>query len=283
MEKKTVGIAGLGLIGGSFARDLVALDHGVIGYDIDEQTCTTAMELGVVHQAATNPAILDDAEAILIAVPVGNIATVMQAIAKLAAHRLQAVFDAGSTKLSALANASLLGKYAHCYVACHPIAGAEHCGVRNSAAGLFHERQLIMCDLPDNENAVALTKELWQACGAQIKVMEAAEHDRIFATVSHLPHMLAYALVGMLGSRDERDLLLSFAASGFADFTRIASSDPSMWRDVCLTNKENLVAQLQAYRAELDQLCSAIASDDGSKLHDYFERARELRNNWLKQ
>lgn len=281
MEKLTVGIAGLGMIGGSFAGDLLEQGHGVVGYDCDADACAAAMELGFVHQAATDCTVLDDCEVILIAVPVGAIAQVMHKIANIEATRLRAVFDAGSTKLVPLQAQSKLGSYAKFFVACHPIAGAEHSGIRSAIKGLFRDKQVVLCDPPENSAAVTLTRELWESCGAKLTVMAADKHDRIFAAVSHLPHMLAYLLVGMLGAREGRDELLGFAAGGFTDFTRIASSDPNMWRDVSLNNRHNLLAELDAYATELTQLRHAVENGDGQELHSYFEKARQLRNDWL--
>ena len=210
MVKLTVGIAGLGLIGGSFAKDLIAKQHGIVGYDTDEKTCKQAMQEGIVHQAATDIKVLDDCEAILIAVPVRTIKTVMQQIAELDCARLKAVFDAGSTKVKPIEWSSELGKYAKFFVAAHPIAGIEHSGIDHAKQGLFKDKRLIICEPVQDQDALAITKSLWEDCGALIHLMDATEHDQIFAAVSHLPHVLAYLLVGMLGQRSEKRSILRF-------------------------------------------------------------------------
>ena len=280
-DKQAIGIAGLGLIGGSFALNMLEHGHAVVGYDCDAQACQQAMNHGVVHQASTDNSVLDDCQAILLAVPVGSLPTVMQQLAKLDMPNLCAIFDAGSTKQKPLAwAAEHLGKYAAQFVACHPIAGKEHSGVSAAQVGLFRGRSVILCEPPASA-AAALVRQLWQQCGSELKTMSAADHDHTFATVSHLPHMLAYMLVNLLGARPDRDELLSHAASGFADFTRIASSDPDMWRDVCLSNSQNILAELGAYRNELQRLSEFIAADNQSSIHDYFAQARNLRDNWL--
>ncbi len=280
-EKQVIGVAGLGLIGGSFALDMLTCGHAVLGHDIDPQTCRSAMDNGIVHQASSDCKILDDCSAILLAVPVGSIRELLIQLAKLNLPNLHAVFDASSTKSEPTAWASQhLGSRSSLFVACHPIAGKERSGVHNAHANLFRDHQVVLCDPPDN-SASELVKNLWQQCGCEIKIMSAAGHDRIFAAVSHLPHMLAYLLVNLLGSRPDKDQLLSHAAGGFADFTRIASSDPDMWRDVCISNSENILTELNSYRNELDQLAKFISTGDKASIHNYFAKAREQRDGWL--
>lgn len=276
-----VGVVGLGLIGGSFALDAQANGHGVVGYDIDADSCAYALEHGIATHASTNIAALDDCAAILVAVPVGESGRVFAQLAQLEMPNLQAIFDAGSVKGRVLAEAARLGAKRACFVACHPIAGTEDSGVRAATAGLFRGRRLVMCDPPAASAATALCRRLWEECGSVVTAMEASEHDRIFAMVSHLPHMLAFALVGNLGARDERDEILAYAASGFADFTRIASSDANMWRDVCLANEPNLSQAIGAYIEDLRKLRAAIDANDGAALHAFFDNAKVLRDTWM--
>ena len=282
MDKLVVGIAGLGLIGGSFAMEMQAHGYAVLGYDINKQTCATAMDLGFTHHCDINIGALEDSTAIFIAVPVGSTREVLAQIATLETPNLKAIFDSGSTKASILTWAhETLGAKANLFVACHPIAGTEHSGIRAATAGLFRDRRVIMCDPPANNDAVTIVTKLWEDCQAKIDTMTASEHDRLFAAVSHLPHLLAYTLVGDLGNKPERDLLLRHAASGFADFTRIASSDPDMWRDVCLANKDNIIREMELYLAALSNLRNIVAEGDGEALRDYFQIARDLRDNWI--
>ena len=277
----TIGVAGLGLIGGSFALDVQEHGHGVVGYDIDEESCKLAMELGIAMHASCNIAALDDCAAVLVAVPVGETKQVFAQLAKLDMPNLQAIFDAGSVKGCILEDSKSLGEKTDKFVPCHPIAGTEHSGVRAAFAGLFKRRRLIMCSSPAKASARQVAQALWEQCGSTVDEMSAEEHDRVFATVSHLPHMLAFSLVGSLGSRKERDELLANAASGFADFTRIASSDPSMWRDVCLANRKNLTVEIDSYIKDLRKLRDAVDASDGNFMHEFFENARVLRDTWV--
>ena len=275
-----VGVVGLGLIGGSFALACRRLGLEVCGWDRDQETCTIALDTNAVTKASTDAAILRACRVVLIAVPVCSLPPVLTALRALAEHPL-AWFDAGSTKQNAIASAKdLLGSDAKRFVPCHPIAGAEHNGIRAARADLFQDKRVIMCPQDCAQNAKTTVGKLWTALGAKISTLQAAEHDRLFAAVSHLPHILAYALVGAIGKRPDRDQLLLHAASGFKDFTRIASSDPSMWRDVCLSNRSNLLAVIDEFNSEVQDLRSAIAAGDAPSMHEYFQRMRYLRNNW---
>ena len=281
-EQLVVGVAGLGLIGGSFAIEMQERGHAVLGHDINDATCTAALDLGLAHAASTDIAVLEDATAILVAVPVCNTLEVFNKIAGLDAPNLKALFDVGSTKTQVIAWATeALGKRARLFVPCHPIAGTEHSGVRAAMAGLFRGRRLIVCESNHDKEALSIARRLWEECGATIDTMEPQFHDRIFAAVSHLPHLLAYTLVEDLGNKPDKDLLLAHAASGFADFTRIASSDPSMWRDVCLTNKDNVIGEMDTYIEALRRLREIVAEGDGDSMRSFFDDARNLRDGWL--
>lgn len=278
-----VGVAGLGLIGGSFAKDLIELGHAIVGYDIDADACAEAMRAGTATHASNDIQVLEDCRAVLIAVPVTQTAAVLRDISALDMPNLIAICDAGSTKQDICAAAKeILGDRAGVFVPCHPIAGTEHSGIRAAVKGLFRDRRLIICEAQQEQAAADLISGLWEQCGARIVRMAAADHDRLFAAVSHLPHMLAYALVNDLGRRDDRDELLAHAASGFTDFTRIASSNPHMWRDICLANSTNLVREIDAYLELLAELRTAIEQRDGEKLHTFFDVASTLRDNWLR-
>jgi prephenate dehydrogenase len=168
------------------------------------------------------------------------------------------------------------------FVPSHPIAGAERSGVAAASAELYGGRRVVMTPLPENSAAaVASIRSAWEACGATVATMTAEQHDSIFAAVSHLPHLLAFALVAELARRPESETLFSFAAGGFRDFTRIAGSHPEMWRDICVANRDALLAELDAYDAELARLRNALARSDGAALEQVFASARAARQAWL--
>ena len=281
-----IGVIGIGLIGGSFALAIRRRGRRIIAVDSSPQSCREALARGVADEAGADPALLAGCQAVLIATPPGAAADALRAANDAGLlQSAQAVFDAGSTKLSIVREAErILGASSGRFVACHPIAGTELSGVAAARADLFAQRRIITC--PDegrtDRQALELVEGLWRQCGGRIERLDAAEHDRLLASVSHLPHLLAYALVnGLFGSPDAQ-LLRRFAASGFRDFTRIASSDPDMWRDICLHNSANIVAALDGYRAEIDELRQAVERKDAAALHALFGRVRELRNSWLK-
>ena len=167
------------------------------------------------------------------------------------------------------------------FVGGHPIAGAEKSGVTAAKEDLFLGKNVVLTPTTEtNIHAVAGVAQFWKTCGANVSEMSAEDHDCIFAAVSHLPHLLAFALVDEIASRPNAEQLFNFAASGFRDFTRIAGSHPEMWRDICLANKSALLSELTAYQDELDQLKQLLEHKDGAALQALFERASMARNNW---
>ncbi len=178
---------------------------------------------------------------------------------------------------------NVLGEHASQFVGGHPIAGAEKSGVTAANADLFRNKNVILTPTPENSTeAISRVKTLWQLCGANISDMTAATHDSVFAAVSHLPHLLAFALVDDIASRPNAAQLFSFAASGFRDFTRIAGSHPEMWRDISLANKEPLLKEITAFQTELATLKQLLQNEDGAGLRALFERASTARNAWGK-
>jgi len=284
---KKVIVFGVGLIGGSFALALRKANAvgEVVGFGRSESTLQQARQLGIIDRIGQDAADeAADADLILLATPVGQMAEIMARIAPhLGAHTL--ITDGGSTKSDVVraVYAQLGGKAAQ-FVPAHPIAGAELSGAAAARADLYVGKKVVLTPLPENTpEAVARVQAAWQACGANIHRLTYAEHDAVFAAVSHLPHLLSFALVHDLAQRDNRDLLLSFAASGFRDFTRIAASSPEMWRDICLANREALLQELQLYIAELTQMSAALAAGDAARLEQTFRTARELRAGWTEQ
>ena len=275
-------VVGTGLIGGSFALALKQAGQvgSVVGAGRSDGNLQTAKARGILDQIAASAAeAVTGADFVLLAVPVGQMEGVMQAIAPALAPDV-VISDVGSTKQDVVAMArTCLADSLGRFVPGHPIAGAETSGAEAARADLFSGRNVVLTPLPDtNFKALVKTQSAWQACGAKVSLMQAGQHDRIFAAVSHLPHLLAYALVDMLASRADSDLLFNFAASGFRDFTRIAASSPEMWRDIALANKHALLDELDAYEAKLEELKAALSAEDGDALIKIFSRAQQARS-----
>ena len=278
-------IFGVGLIGGSLARALktyAPAQYHIIGFDRDAQTLAFARDNGMIDEIGDNLALaVPQAQMIVLASPVAQTAELLaRLLPYLTADTV--ISDVGSTKQEVLAVAQkILGQKAMQFVGAHPIAGAEKSGVRFASADLFQGKP---CVLTPEEHTATMAQErvasLWQSCGAQIMLLSAVEHDHIFASVSHLPHLAAFALVHSLAQRDNAETLLAFAASGFRDFTRIAASSPEMWRDIALSNRMALSAELHAYQAELAQLASLLEQADGAGLLAFFQQASALRQAW---
>ncbi|MRR49683.1 MAG: prephenate dehydrogenase/arogenate dehydrogenase family protein [Rhodocyclaceae bacterium] len=278
-------ICGVGLIGGSFALGLKAAGavREVVGMGRTRAPLEEAQTLGVIDRIGIDWAdALNGADLVLLAMPVGQMAGVMVALAPY----LQAatvVTDGGSTKGDVVAAArAALGEKIDQFVPGHPIAGAEKSGVAAAQTGLYQGRRVVLTPLKENDGtAVNRVQSAWEACGAQVSHLTPEEHDRVFAAVSHLPHLLAFALVHDLAGRDNSDQLFGFAAGGFRDFTRIASSHPEMWRDICVANRKALLAELDAYMAELMQTRVLLAGADSVGLEAMFAAARARRDAWL--
>jgi prephenate dehydrogenase len=193
------------------------------------------------------------------------------------------VTDAGSTKRDVVAAArAALGAKSAQFVPAHPIAGAENSGAAAADAALFRGKRVVLAPLPENSAAdVQAVEEAWRACGARVGRMSPQEHDAVFAAVSHLPHLLAYALVHEVAARGNSAQLFGYAAGGFRDFTRIASSHPEMWRDICTANRDRLLVELDRYVAKLRALRPLVESGDGAALEQLFTEARAARERWL--
>ena len=290
--KKLV-IFGVGLIGGSVALALkgnkaaLALKKAVsnihiVGVGRSAESLETALNLGVIDSVETNiEKACSDADVILIAAPVAQTSAILHSI-KPYLVKNTVITDAGSTKGDVLSTArEILGEQFSQFVGGHPIAGAEKSGVSAAKADLFIGKNVVLTPTPEtNIHAVLAVSTLWQKCGANVTEMSADTHDSIFAAVSHLPHLLAFALVDDLASRPNAAQLFRFAASGFKDFTRIAGSHPEMWRDISLANKTALLREINAFEKELSTLKQLISQEDGAGLQTMFERASVARNNW---
>jgi len=285
MRFAKVAVIGVGLIGGSFALALKAagLAGTVAGAGRGAANLKLALEQGVIDEIAANAAdAAKDADLVLVAAPVAQFAPLFAAIAP-ALKPGALVTDAGSTKrdVVAAARAGLSAKLAQ-FVPAHPIAGAERSGAAAASAELFKGRRVVLAPLAENApEVVAAVERAWKACGARVSRMDPDEHDAVLAAVSHLPHLLAYALVHEVAGRDNAAQLFGYAAGGFRDFTRIASSHPEMWRDICVANRDALLAELERYQAKLEALRPLVARGDGAALETLFAEARGARNRWL--
>jgi len=274
-------ILGVGLIGGSFALALkrAGMVESVIGYGRSRENLQAARSLGVLDAIAETPgAAVAQADAICLAAPVGALPALLTEIAPyLRADAL--ITDVGSTKQDVIfAARAALGEHMAQFVPGHPIAGAEDSGAAAARPELFHGKSVILTPLPENRaEAVAEVSGWWQACGAEVTEMEAVNHDRIFAAVSHLPHLAAFALVAELAERPEAALFFQHAGSGFRDFTRIAASHPEMWRDIALANQGALLDEIDRYQEALARLRQLLESGDGAALHALFQRAATAR------
>ncbi len=280
-------VVGVGLIGGSLARDLKALDlvGEVVGSSRREENLERARHLGVIDRYEVDVArAVRGADLVVVAVPLGAMSTVFARIRDhLEAHAI--VTDVGSSKQSAVADAMReLGPARTRFVPGHPIAGTEHSGIDASREGLFRDHRVILTPTADTESeCCARVREMWEAVGAQVLETDPAHHDEVLAATSHLPHMLAYALMDLLGGMSERVEIFRYAAGGLRDFTRIASSDPRMWHDTCIANREPLLEVLESFRRELGALTEAVRARDGQSLHEMFSRAKRLRDTHIQE
>jgi prephenate dehydrogenase len=276
-----VALLGVGMIGGSLlaAWRQAGRVTAATGFDIDASATATAQALGLVDRAASCAAeAVEAADLVLVATPVGAMGRLFAEIRPaLPAGAL--LTDVGSTKSDVIASArAALGEAFTRFVPAHPIAGKELPGVAHADARLFAGRRVVLTPTDETAAAALATVEgLFADTGARVERMDAAEHDRIFAAVSHLPHLLSFALVAAIGSEADGERKLGYAGAGFRDFTRIAASSPSMWRDICVANRAAVGAELRGYRALLDRLQRAVDAGDAATLQQTFELAARLR------
>lgn len=282
---KRVTIIGVGLIGGSLALALKAkgLTREIYGVDRCSETLRKAKSLGVIDQEAGDlPSALSQSDLVVIATPVGQAPAVAQEILPL--MKAQSILtDVGSVKKELVDG--LKGKiprHLH-FVGGHPIAGTERSGVEAAFAALFEGANCILTPTPETSDyAVGKIKKLWETVGSRVIIMDPDHHDQVFAAVSHLPHVVAYSLVKAVADMDEgQGELFLYTGGGFRDFTRIASSHPEMWKDICLDNQEHILKALAGYRRSLDTLEKAIREKDGEGLFRFFQSAKEARDNGL--
>jgi prephenate dehydrogenase len=276
-------IIGVGLIGGSLARALkkAQVVGEIVGAGRRQATLQTALQLGVIDRYETDLKLaIAGADVIVIAVPLGAISQVLAAIAE-HVTRDCVLTDVASSKGSVLGDMRRqFGRTLGNFVLGHPIAGTEQSGVEASFPELFINRRVILTPLMETEaRAHDLVQRMWEATGAEVVDMGVRHHDEVLAATSHLPHMLAYALVDSLARLDDRAEIFRYAAGGFRDFTRIASSDPQMWHDVCFANRELLLEMMALFMEDMTRLMEAISNNDSTTILETFQRAKYARDN----
>lgn len=278
-------VIGVGLIGGSFALALkrARAVKRVVGVGRTRRNLAAAVKLKVIDEAQQDAArAVRDADLVLLAVPVGQMGPVMAAIAPHLPPQA-VVTDAGSTKSDVIAYARrFLRDSLARFVPAHPIAGTEHSGAGAAFPDLYRDRCVVLTPLPETSaKAVKRVRNAWEACGARVMELDSREHDTILAAVSHLPHVIAFAVVNALARRPDARRLFGFSAGGLQDTVRIAGSSPEMWSDICVANRDALLAALDAYEDELEEARAAIERGDAEALRQMFEHARSAREKWL--
>ena len=280
-------VVGVGLIGASFALALkeAGAVRKVVGVGRSRANLEHAVAAGAIDETAADPGTAAvGADFVLVATPV---AAMGKAFASLATRlaREAVVTDGGSTKRSVIAAARAgLGPRFDQFVPAHPIAGSDESGAASASAGLYRGREVILTPLAETlPEMVDRVRSAWQTCGARVTEMGAAEHDAVLAAVSHLPHLLSFALVRELTARADAAGLLAHAGTGFRDVSRLAASNPEMWRDICLANRDALLGELRRYQDELARLGAALEQSDGEALERAFAAARAARRAWVAQ
>ena len=284
MKFKRLALIGCGLMGGSFAlalRQAGGVEH-VAGFSSSQATRLKALKLGAIDSACTDALeAARGADLVLVAVPVGATQDTLHAIDPvLSPHAL--VMDVGSTKCNVVQAArAAMQQSLHCFVPAHPIAGKEVAGIEHADPLLYRDRQVILTPLPENPPAhVLLARQVWQALGSRVIELDPQTHDASFAAVSHLPHLAAFALVNAVSRQAQGAQHLSMAGPGFRDFSRIAGSDPSMWRDILLANRDEVLHQSALMRQALDEFESAMQAADAKRLQALITEASQTRSRW---
>lgn len=280
-------IIGVGLIGGSLARALrrAGACNNITGYGRDETNLLKAVELGVIDEYSQDiSAVVANADVVVLATPLNTIEPLLSSMAAtLQPHTV--ITDVGSAKGSVVRAArSALNNKLERFVPGHPIAGTEQSGVEASFADLFDNHMVILTPLEENApEAVGLVTRMWEACGATVVSLSVEHHDQVLAATSHLPHILAYSLVDCLASMNEHDEIFRFSAGGFRDFTRIASSSPEMWSDICVSNRDNLLQVIEQFEHRLEEITTLIRDSDREQLREIFARVKRTRDTLLAQ
>ncbi len=275
-------IIGVGLIGGSFAKALkqANLVKHVVGYGRQIENLEIALNSGIIDEYSLEISqAVKDADVIFIATPVSTFANIFKAIKKhIKASAI--ITDGGSTKLNVIEMARTTFDHVPVnFVPGHPIAGTENSGASAAFAELYQNHKVILTPLENTSpNALEVISNLWLAIGAEVVCMDAEHHDLVLGATSHLPHVIAFSLVNTLATLNERKEIFEYAAGGFKDFTRIASSSPKMWQDICLANKNILLKHLNNFQNDLSGIIKALEAEDSDYIYQFFERAKNTRD-----
>ena len=281
----TLAIIGVGLIGSSLSLALkqAGAVRQVIGYGRNQDNLARGVELGVLDDFGDSiETCVRDADVVVVAVPLGAMQSVFATL-KTTVKKDVVITDVGSAKGSVVTAAQAeLGSQINRFVPGHPIAGTEKSGVEAGFPTLFRDRRVILTPTQQtDDDAISVIDAMWQHCGAVMEYLSVEHHDKVLAATSHLPHMLAYALVHYLSGLNDHEEIFRYASGGFRDFTRIASSDPVMWRDVCISNGDALADLIEQYQLELDQVKSAIQAGNAEELLKLFGRAKSERDSLI--
>ena len=287
MKFQRLALIGCGLMGGSFALALrqAGLVQHITGFSASEKTRQRALELKVIDQACASLAeAVQGADIVLLAVPVGAMHTSFAALSESLAPQAL-LMDVGSTKSDVIAAAQThLGERLSCFVPAHPIAGKEVAGIEHAEATLYQARRTILTPLPQNSiRQIKMASDVWTAIGSHVSDMTPEAHDATFAAVSHLPHLLAFAAVNALTAQPQGAAFLEMAGPGFRDFSRIAASDPVVWRDILNANHAEVLAQLAHFRAALDQFETTLQQGNTQALQALIDKASGVRSAWALQ
>lgn len=285
---KKLCVIGTGLIGGSFclAMKRGGLCQHIIGAGRSEQTLMSAKSLGIIDDYSLDISeAVESADLVFVSVPLGAMEAVFEQIEagiQRSGNTALVITDGGSSKAQVQALANRIFQHNENFVPGHPIAGTEKSGPSAAFAELYDDRRVILTpDAGTSADALTLVTSLWQQIGAEVETMDAGHHDKVLAATSHLPHVLAYALVDCMQNMEDIEEIFQFAAGGFRDFSRIASSDPVMWRDICMNNSQQILEMMQRYRAELDLIYNALHEGDADKLLEIFRHAKQTRDNFI--
>jgi prephenate dehydrogenase len=276
-------IIGVGLIGGSLAKAIKEnnLAKVVFGFGRDLNRLEKAKKANVIDQFSINlKDAINDSDIVIIATPVGSFKEILSEIKPFLTSKI-VISDVGSTKTNIASIVSqTLGDYSNCFIPAHPIAGKEKSGFEASESNLFNNRKVIITPLEtSNPDSINIIQEMWEGTGADVDFMSPESHDELLGMTSHLPHMLAFSLVNYLISKNPSASI--YAAGGFKDFSRIASGDAIMWRDICIQNKDQIISHIKGYQKTLNSLVDAIENENSDELDLLFTSAKKTRDSWI--
>ena len=276
-------IIGVGLIGGSLAKAIKEnnLAKVVFGFGRDSERLEKAQKTNVIDQYSTNlKEAVSDSDIVVIATPVGSFKEILSEIKPFLTGKM-VITDVGSTKTNIASMVSqTLGEYSSYFIPAHPIAGKEKSGFEASESNLFNNKKVIITPLEGNSSdSISLIQKMWEGAGADVDFMSPESHDELLGMTSHLPHMLAFSLVNYLISKNPSASI--YAAGGFKDFSRIASGDAVMWRDICIQNKDQIIDHIKGYQKTLDSLVDAIKNENSDELDLLFTNAKKTRDSWV--